>query len=327
VTTPPLAGESKAGLELLGSGKNDLLKGSDRDDVFTPGSGHDTIIGGSGTDSVRLAGHASDYTIRVVDGTLVVSGKADSSYAMSDIEVLEFTGGQGNAPAEIAARLYAGILGRAGNAMEIDYWSGVIASGGSVRDVAIEFVNSDEAAGLFRASGSAGFVTALYESVMGRKPATAEINYWVDALAKGGQRADVALEFINSREYLAKAVKVDFGSSEVGVLLRLYNTMFGRAPDEAGLNYWLEQSAAGVTMSDIANNFAQSTEVGELSNRDFIDQIYDAALHRDPTAAETAQLLGLFDRGLDRGQILLQVSESPDVVSLVGVVGSTIELA
>ena len=312
---------------MTGTAGNDVLKGGDGDDTFTVSSGHDTIAGGGGFDTVQLAGHAAGYKMQVVDGTLVVSGTAGNSYAMHDVEALTFTGGQGNAPAEIAARLYAGILGRPGNAMEVDYWAGVIAAGGSPRDVAIEFVNSPEAAGLFHTSGATGFVTALYESMMGRMPAPKEVDYWVAAINAGAQRADVALEFINSPEYLAKPVNVELGSSELGVLLRLYYTMFDRAPDEAGLNYWLGQHSDGLSMSSIASNFAQSLEVGTLTDGAFIDRIYDAGLHRDPTAAEKAQLLDLFDRGLDRGQILLQISESPDAVTLVGVVDSTITLA
>ncbi|WP_338760590.1 DUF4214 domain-containing protein [Massilia sp. METH4] len=329
-TAPPpptgaAEGDTNVGEMLLGSSGNDPLVGGGGDDLFIPGLGHDTIVGGAGHDTVQLSGKASAYKMQVVNGNLVLSGGADS-YAMSDIETLSYAGGQGSSPTEVAARLYKGILGREGNGFELDYWAGVLQSGYSAKDVATSFVNSAEAADLFRTSGSAGFVTGLYESVLGRTPAASEVEYWVGGIGQGLDRADLALQFVNSAEYLGQAVEVDLGSSDVGMLLRLYYTMMNRAPDEAGLNFWLEQRANGASMRSIADSFAHATEAGNLSDSAFIDRIYDAGLHRDPTTTEKSYLMSLFEGGLDRGQILLQISESHDAVQLVGVIDSTITL-
>lgn len=311
-----------------GGAGDDVLEGGSGNDVFTPGKGHDTILGGAGTDIVQLLGHAADYTMQLVDGTLVVSARDGSgSVAMSDIETLSFAGGQGSSAEELAGRLYRGVLGREGNAGEVDYWAGVLDGGALAKFVASEFINSPEAQQLFSMSGSTGFVTGLYESILGRTPAAEEVAYWVNAIAHGADRADLALDFVNSSEYLSHAVDLDLGRSDVGVLLRLYQTIFDRAPDENGLNYWLEQRANGASMRSIAEAFTASTEAGDVSNSAFIDEIYQGGLHRDATMAEKAQLLDLFDRGLDRGQILMLISESPDAVALVGIVTSTLETA
>jgi hypothetical protein len=306
---------------------NDTLKGGSGNDIFTPGEGHDTILGGAGTDTVHLSGRVSDYSMKLVGGTLVVSAANGSTATISDVEKLSFTGGQGDSAEELVARLYHGVLGREGNAFEIDYWAGVMKNGGSETFVASQFVNSPEAGELYRASGPAGFVTALYESMLGRTPAQSEAAFWVNGILAGVSRAEIALGFINSPEYLSHAVELDLGNSNVGVLLRLYQTIFDRAPDEAGLNYWLEQRENGVSMSSIASAFATSTEAGVVSNSAFVDQLFHGGLHRDPTAAEKTELVHMLEVGFERGQVLLQVAESADAVALVGVVTSTIETA
>lgn len=304
-----------------------MLQGTAGDDVFAPVGGRDTLVGGGGHDIVQLAGQSSDYTMKVVDGNLVLSALNGSGvYTLSDIETLQFQGGQGNAPTEVAARLYEGILGRQGGVAEIEYWGNVLAHGATVDQVAHDFVASAESAALFRVTGATGFVRGLYETVLGRSAGQGEIDYWVSALGQGADRANVALGFINSAEKLAQPVTVDVGASELGVVTRLYQTMFGRAPDEAGLNYWLGERADGMSLNTIAGGFAGSAEAGTLTDSAFIDQLYHTGLHRDPTAVEMAGLLQLMHGGADRGNILLQVAESPDTVALVGVVTSTLAL-
>ena len=173
---------------LAGSAGTDVLVGGDGDDVFMPGAGRNTIAGGAGFDTVRLSGHAADYTMKVVDGTLLVSGAGGASYALRDIESFEFLGGRGNSAADSASLLYQSILGRDGNVFEIDFWAGVIAGGMSVHGVAEQFISSPEAAGIYRTSGSAGFVTALYESILSRAPSADEVDHWVGKIATGADR-------------------------------------------------------------------------------------------------------------------------------------------
>ena len=54
-----------------------------------------------------------------------------------------------------------------------------------------------------------------------------------------------------------------FWGLQVAVLLRMYHAMFGRAPDEDGLNFWLERHEDGVSLGAIVHAFDVRPEVAE----------------------------------------------------------------
>jgi hypothetical protein len=144
-------------------------------------------------------------------------------------------------------------------------------------------------------------------------------------------RGAVALGFVNSAEKLAMSHDVDIGSSDVGVLVRLYHSAFGRAPDEAGINHWLAQLEHGMSMGNVADGFADAMVPDQLpvvvTDAAFIQQVYTTALNRNPTGEEAATLLKLMENPVfDRGQVLLTVSESFESVQLVGLIDSDIVL-
>lgn len=68
----------------------------------------------------------------------------------------------------------------------------------------------------------------------------------------------------------------------------LYVATFNRAPDSAGLDYWLHDS--GLQLEGIARSFFDQPETRELypegySNRDFIEQVYLNLFNREPDSA------------------------------------------
>jgi len=69
---------------------------------------------------------------------------------------------------------------------------------------------------------------------------------------------------------------------------KLYVATFNRAPDNAGLNYWTNDS--GLTLSQIAQSFFDQPETQVLyppstSNRNFIKSVYRNLFNRDPDIA------------------------------------------
>jgi uncharacterized protein (TIGR02145 family) len=69
---------------------------------------------------------------------------------------------------------------------------------------------------------------------------------------------------------------------------KLYVATFNRAPDSAGLNYWVNDS--GLTLSKIAQSFFDQPETKELypdgtANRDFIASVYQNLFNREPDTA------------------------------------------
>ena len=94
---------------------------------------------------------------------------------------------------------------------------------------------------------------------------------------------------------------------------RLYSAAFLRAPDPAGLDYWLSVDAG---LIDIAYVFTISDEFrnryGQLDDRDYVDRIYRNVLERSPDEAGYKYWIDLMDDGLTRAEILLYFSDSAE---------------
>lgn len=72
-------------------------------------------------------------------------------------------------------------------------------------------------------------------------------------------------------------------------IAELYIATFNRAPDEAGLNYWVERHKDGMSVEEIAKSFFDQPETKELYGENdldsFIDSVYDNVLDRTPDEA------------------------------------------
>jgi len=326
-----------AGNDIVGSaGGNDEIYGDEGNDLVFGGEGNDRLDGGTGRDIARFSGRSDGYSLRVVDGKLVMAAQAgsDGTDTVVAVETLRFTGGQSSADDAVLARLYEGLLHRSGSAAEVAYWQDVHSRGVSMHDVAAAIVGSAESGQLGNPGGTSshsGFVAGLYQNVLGRTASAEESAYWTGLLDSGVDRATVALGFVNSAEKLSSSLDVDFNHSDVAVLLRMYHAMFGRAPDEAGLNYWLGVHEQGASLGAIADAFTLSAEAQGLlqqgDNAAFIDQLYQTALDRAPSAAEKALLLEQLQQGVfDRGQALLNVAESGESIAIVGSVNTSLSV-
>jgi len=88
--------------------------------------------------------------------------------------------------------------------------------------------------------------------------------------------------------------------------------------DKAGLNFWVDQREAGLSMTDMAFFFLESAEfvdkfgpVEALSGEDYIDLLYDNVLDREGDAAGITFWNEIAARpGVDRAQILLSFAVS-----------------
>nr|WP_281414933.1 DUF4214 domain-containing protein [Aurantimonas sp. DM33-3] len=94
----------------------------------------------------------------------------------------------------------------------------------------------------------------------------------------------------------------------------MYQTVFGRVPDKAGLNDQVDTLRGPATESDLANSFANSPEFisrfgGNTVNTAFINAVYQQVLGRTPSAGEVNFYL---NSGFSAGRIALAFSESPE---------------
>jgi hypothetical protein len=104
-------------------------------------------------------------------------------------------------------------------------------------------------------------------------------------------------------------------TTNVDPTIRLYSAYLTRIPDAGGLNFWLGRRRAGWTLSRISSNFAGSSEFirryGSLTNRAFVENIYENVLQRPGDAAGISYWTGQLDRNRkSRGQVMINFSES-----------------
>ena len=116
----------------------------------------------------------------------------------------------------------------------------------------------------------------LYLQVFGR-PADAEGHaHWVDAIADGLRLEDVAALLYGSQEFWGSV-----GRTRSGYVDALYLDLLGRAADDAGRAFWIDQLAGGMTRTALAAEFFASVE----SRRGRVVGRYREVLGRDPDAA------------------------------------------
>jgi len=112
-----------------------------------------------------------------------------------------------------------------------------------------------------------------------------------------------------------------------GTAYRLYRAAFDRAPDKAGVGFWMNALEDGVSQHDIAQAFIASAEFTALyganvSNADFVTRLYANILDRAPDAGGFDYWLNALNNGYARADVLANFSESDEnadaVAALIG---------
>jgi mucin-2 len=117
-----------------------------------------------------------------------------------------------------------------------------------------------------------GYLTGLYRELFNRAPDPSGYNFWLDALNSGNYSPDfVRQQFLSSPEYLsaqapapAPAPAPAFDNRQF--LTGLYEQVLRRAPDEGGLNFWLDALNQGYSPEDVERQFYSSPEYQQLIN-------------------------------------------------------------
>ncbi|HEU4851771.1 MAG TPA: DUF4214 domain-containing protein [Telluria sp.] len=221
---------------------------------------------------------------------------------------------------ESPERLYGGaqadrIEGRGGDDALAGLAGDDVLAGGAGNDTL------DGGAGSNRLDGGAGIDTALYAG-----PRTAFTFAAAEAglRVQHGEGADTLLG-IERLRFDDISVALDTGGAG-GAVVALYHAAFGRAPDLAGLGFWLAVSDSGAGQGQLGAGIAASTEFRptlDLPADAFIDTLYANALHRAPDAAGAGFWLSMLEAGVPRDQVLAAIATSGEAVvqlspSLVG---------
>jgi serralysin len=116
------------------------------------------------------------------------------------------------------------------------------------------------------------------------------------------------------------------GDGAAGQAWRLYRAAFDRAPDAAGLGFWLQGLDAGLHLAAMAQHLMDSPEFsqryGAPDSSQFVAQLYANVLHRAPDDAGRAYWQQQLDEGrLGRADALVHFSESAEnQAALAGVI-------
>ena len=150
-------------------------------------------------------------------------------------------------------------------------------------------------------------------------------------------RAEVLVGFSESAEYKtatgASTARLWTVDPEAMDVLRAYATILDRAPDAGGLAFWTAARDGGLANADMANGFIASAEFqtrfGALSNRDFVELLYQTALDRSPNAEGLAAwTLALDTRAMGRGDVVQSFAYSGEMTQkLLPLVGDGIAFA
>jgi uncharacterized repeat protein (TIGR01451 family) len=119
--------------------------------------------------------------------------------------------------------LYVQLLHRNADATAEQEFVDFLGQGGSLQQVENAILSSDEYFQVRGGNTNAGFLTALYQDVLGRTPDAAGLQSFSDFLANGGSRSQVALSIQTSLE------------SDLRQVSSLFQTFLRRSPDAVGL--------------------------------------------------------------------------------------------
>jgi hypothetical protein len=139
---------------------------------------------------------------------------------------------------------YQTMLGHDADSASYNYWLGRLESGTSRWTMAMALATSAEYRG--DVIGGAGAVQGFYEEYLHRASDTAGVNYWIGRMSRGTTFEQVRLAFVGSPEYFAL-----YGNDPNRAVPALYHDILGRAPDSAGLQYWVTHFNATTIASQI----------------------------------------------------------------------------
>lgn len=155
-------------------------------------------------------------------------------------------------PATWAQRALRVGLRRPPTSAEVTAWTEALGAGTTPASLLDELIAAPAGRWALREAKVARLYTAFFD----RPAETGGLEYWSSALASGRSIAWVAESFARSPEFRTR-----FGAGTDAAFVELvYGNVFGRAPDAAGLDYWVGRLEAGKTRGWVVAAFSESPE-------------------------------------------------------------------
>lgn len=137
-------------------------------------------------------------------------------------------------------------------------------------------------------------VQQLYVAYLGRAADKAGLDYWLGEL--NATPATITLEqvranFVNEQPEYANAYA---GLNRVDTVTKIYNNLFGRAPDAAGLTYWTTGGGATVAADQLLVAFingASSADAQVVTNKVLVSEVYTSTAGSNYAAADAKAII------------------------------------
>ena len=140
-------------------------------------------------------------------------------------------------------------------------------------------------------------VIRLYLGYFLRIPDYGGLTYWIDKVRAGTKLDAAATQFANSREFIKSYGPLD----NPAFVTKIYQLLFNRAPDAAGLAYWVERLDNGASRGWVMRQMCESTEYQRKTRSQVrVIQVYTAMLKRSPDSSGYAYWANK-DAGIDTG--------------------------
>lgn len=171
------------------------------------------------------------------------------------------------------------------------------------------------AAGDHKIDGLGGIDSITYGGARSMFAITREAGAATVADRKGGSGTDTLVN-VERVHFSDVSVALDI-EGVAGQAYRLYKAAFDRAPDKAGIGYWIKMMDGGASLESVAAGFAASKEFADLyganaSDAGFVELLYQNVLHRQLDAPGRDFWLGALEQGQGRQQVLAFFSESAE---------------
>jgi len=150
-------------------------------------------------------------------------------------------------------------------------------------------------------SGSAAFVCALYEDLLGRAPDSAGLNNWLAAMSSGASTTQVAYAIASSTENRTNFIQAD------------YQAFLGRPADPGGISTWLAAFNAGATDEQVDAGILGSAEFFSDSgstNSGFVNAVYQDLLGRPADPGGLSAWTTALSNGVTRTQVAYGIDTS-----------------
>jgi len=263
-----------------------------------------TVIADVDSDGIQEVISTLDKDIRVYDGR---NGTVEASYRMPHPETLA----PGSTPVVAEVNGSAVIVqsslyrsGHGGNAAAGDPTKVFVLSThkGLCRNDWPAFHRDARRTGVYAGSYGnwapfdcpAQFVTQQYQDFLNRRPDAAGTTYWTSRLHNGTSGSSVIRSFIGSSEFAGSVAPV------VRSFLATHGT---HPPDAATVTDAVAAFRQGETAAEIADTFAADPDIANLTDEQFVTQVFKSVYKRSPSYGELATETAKLSNGTTRGTL------------------------